>query len=126
MSKRIIGGRIWRAAHCAPIVFCLALGACSSAGEPGFLLLADPGKYQYHNCQQLDVARTRVVARQKDLKELIEKAEGGTAGVFVGAIAYRTDYVAGDQDLKTIDATAREKNCPLPSVPNRRSDTAIQ
>jgi hypothetical protein len=111
MVKRITVG-VWRAAQCATAACCLALGACASGGDTGLLILADPGKYQYHNCTQLAEARTKALDRQKELKGLIDKAEQGTGGVFVGAIAYRSDYVAVGQDLQTLDATAREKKCP--------------
>jgi hypothetical protein len=115
MLKRIIGG-FWRAPYFATAACCLALGACASGGDTGLLILADPGKYQYHNCTQLAEARTKALDRQKELKGLIDKAEQGAGGVFVGAIAYRSDYVAVGQDLQTLEATAREKKCPPPGA----------
>jgi hypothetical protein len=103
------------------------LCACSSVGDIGFLPLADPGKYQYATCQQLTVVRTAALARQKGLQDLINKAEEGAGGVFVGAMIYRPDSIVADQDLRLIDATAREKNCPPPPAPATwRSNTAIQ
>ena len=127
MSKRITGARAWRAAHYVPIALCLALCACSSVSDIGFLPLADPGKYQYYNCEQIAAARTGSLARQKGLKGLIDKAEEAPAGVLVGAMIYRPDSIVADQDLRLIDATAREKNCPPPPAPATwRSNTAIQ
>lgn len=130
MSDRIIAGRITRAAQLGVLALCGALSACASTGDSAVTFFADPGKYQYHNCKQLATAHTNMLARQKELKGLIDKAEQGAGGVLVGAIAYRSEYVATGEDLKVIDATAREKNCSPPSVqappPTRRSDTAIQ
>ena len=98
--------------------------------ETNFLLLADPGKYQYHTCKQLAEARKRVLDREGEFRELIDKAEKEPGGVVVGAIAYRADYVALGQELKVVDATARDKNCnsppAAPAAPTRRSDSAIQ
>jgi hypothetical protein len=116
-AKMVGGGMILRATGAALLLLCLALAACSSAGDTGLLLLADPGKYQYHNCQQLIAARTALVNRQKELRGLIDKAEQETGGVIVGVIAYRSDYAAVNQDLKTLDATWRDKNCAPPPAP---------
>jgi hypothetical protein len=127
MAKRVTESRCWRAAHLAPAALALALGACSATGDSGLLVFADPGKYQYYNCKQIEGARASVAARHKELGELIGRAEQETGGALVGAIAYRSDYAASGQDLKVIDATAREKNCPLPAAPQqRRSDGAVQ
>ncbi len=136
MPKRIIGGWTWRGAHCAPALLCLILCACTSPEGTAFLLLADPGKYLYYNCKQLDGTRNAALARQKGLKGLIDKAEAEAGGVLVGAVAYRADYAAVTQDIATIDATAREKNCTpqsaaapaaAPPPPTTwRSNSAIQ
>jgi len=72
---------------------------------------AAPGKYQYHDCDQLAAAVKVATVRQKDLKGLIDKAGQGAAGAFVGTIAYKTDYLAATEDLKLLDIAAREKNC---------------
>ena len=87
-------------------------------------VLANPGKYEYHNCDQLSASRKGVVARQKELKELIEQAERGAGGVFVGAIAYRSEYAAQTEDLRVIDATARVKDCLTTAT--WRSNAVIQ
>jgi hypothetical protein len=92
-------------------VLCVALAACSSTSESTMTFFAAPGKYQYHDCDQLATAMKATTARQKDLKGLIDKAEQGAAGAFVGAIAYKTDYLAATEDIRLIDAAVREKNC---------------
>jgi ABC-type transporter Mla subunit MlaD len=107
-----------------PLLLCVALAACSSTSENTMTFFADPGKFQYHNCDQLATAAKALTARQKDLKTLIDKAEQGAAGVFVGAIAYRSDYAAVTEDLRVLDGTARAKNCPAPTI--WRSNTVIQ
>jgi len=88
------------------------------------LILGDSGKYQYHNCEQLATARVSGTAREKELRELIERAERGPGGVVAGALAYRPDYIAVSEDLRVIDATARSKNCATP--PTWRSSTVIR
>jgi len=100
------------------------LAACSSSGDNAMTFFADPGKYQYHTCDQLATAAKTVSARQQELKTLIDRAEQGAAGAFVGTIAYRSDYIAATEDLRVLDATAREKNCLTPET--WRSNTVIR
>ena len=85
---------------------------------------AAPGKYQYHDCDQLAVALKATTARQKDLKGLIDKAGQGAGGAFVGTIAYKTDYVAATEDIKLLNLAAREKNCLTSET--WQSNTAIR
>src|SRR4051812_9704357 len=95
----------------APFAICMALAACSSGSESTTSFLVAPGKYQYHNCEQLAGAAKATSARQQELKGLIEKAERGAAGALVGTIAYKSDYLTSIDELRLIEATAREKQC---------------
>jgi hypothetical protein len=104
-------------------LLCLPLAGCSSGGE-SMTLLVSPGKYEYYNCEQLSGARKAMVARQQELKGLIEQAERGTGGAFVSAIAYRSDYEQQNQEVRVIDATAREKDCLTTAT--WRSNAVIQ
>jgi hypothetical protein len=90
----------------------LGLAGCASSGVEGPLLFADAGKYHFHNCEQLAAAAKGQSTRQRELKELIDKAEQGAGGQIVSVLAYRSDYVAVNEDLQVIEATAREKRCP--------------
>jgi hypothetical protein len=123
MQNRGLEGERARAAILAPLVLCLVLAGCSHGGE-GMLFLIDPGKYQYHSCEQLATTTKGVAARQQELATLIERAEQGTAGAIVGTIAYKSEYTAVGQDLKLLEATARTKNCVIAST--WRSNAVIQ
>jgi hypothetical protein len=101
--------------------FCLA--ACSSLDTP-FTLFADPGKYQYYSCEQIATATKAMTARQDGLKQLMDKAEQSTGGVIASTLAYRADYTAATEELKVLQATARDKNCD--SADNWRSSTTIR
>jgi hypothetical protein len=48
------------------------------------------------------------------LELLMDKAEKGAGGAVVSVIAYKGDYVAAQDELKMIDATARDKKCKTP------------
>jgi hypothetical protein len=106
----------------------LALGAvlagCSFTSESSIAIFADPGKYQYHNCDQLIAAATGVDRRQQELKLLIEAAERSAAGGVMGTLAYRGEYRSNGEELAIIERTARTKKCL--TAANWRSSTAIR
>jgi major membrane immunogen (membrane-anchored lipoprotein) len=95
----------------ASVAVSTVLAACSSSSENSMTFFVSPGKYQYHNCDQLATATKSVATYQKGLKALLDKAEQGAAGAFVGTIAYKSDYLAATEDLRAIESAAREKNC---------------
>jgi hypothetical protein len=105
-----------RRAALAPVLALLtALAGCGSSMENQFTVFADPGKYEFYTCKQINDAKRNDIARQSDLKGLIEKAERSTSGAVIGALAYRSDYIAIGEDLKVVEATERIKNCPPPA-----------
>jgi hypothetical protein len=107
-----------RRAALAPVLALLAaLAGCGSSMENQFTVFADPGKYEFYTCKQIGDARKNATARRADLKGLIEKAEQSSSGVVIGALAYRSDYIALGEDLKVIEASERIKNCPPEPAP---------
>lgn len=106
---RAEGARGALAKRLAALLLGLSVAGCAMEAP---LFVADSGKYQYYNCEQLEKARTTQTTRQRELKELIDKAEQGAGGQIVSVLAYRSDYVAVNEDLQVIEATAREKRCP--------------
>jgi hypothetical protein len=106
----------WRAARLtAALTVAGALAACSTTSDFSMTPLVDPGKYQFNNCEQIEKAVKTQTTRRNELKGLMEKAEQSGAGVVVGALAYRADYVSTGQELQVLEATARDKNCPRPA-----------
>ena len=98
------------------------LSACSStdkvlennpltANNP-FTVFADPGMYRFYNCEQLNAQRIGWKAKEQELKLLMDKASQSTGGAVVNVIAYQADYVSAKEQLKVIEMTARNKNCP--------------
>jgi len=97
---------------------------CSTSSNLSVMLFADPGKYEYHTCEQIQAAGQSMATQKKNLKELIDKAERGTGGVVVSTVAYRGQYRTVVEEIEVIEAAARRKNCLTPST--WRSNTAIQ
>ena len=116
-----------RAAPFLCLAVCVILAGCASDGAVGGgggspMFFADAGKYQFHNCDRLASAAKRQSERQRELKELIDKAEQGAAGQIVSALAYRSDYAAVNEDLRVLQSAVRDKNC----VTNAKGNKAIR
>ena len=99
------------------------LQGCAVADNP-FTLFADPGKYQYNTCEQIDGQKKSWTTRERELRQLMDKAEQSTGGAVVNVFAYKADHVAAQEELKVLEATARAKNCNPPE--NWRSNTVIR
>jgi hypothetical protein len=105
-----------RAVRPTLVVLCAALGGCSSLTVETPLLVTDPGKFQYHSCDQLNEAARGTSARVKELQDLMAKADQGLAGPLVSTVAYRSAYIASNEDLRLLEETARAKNCLTPAT----------
>jgi hypothetical protein len=103
--------RAMRAMRLVALSLCAALAGCSVSSEYSVTVLADPGKYQYHNCKQLIAAAAAVGKRQEQLKLLIDAADQSAAGTVMGTLAYRGEYRSNGEELAIIERTARNKNC---------------
>jgi len=101
----------------AILAMCALLAGCASGDGPYFF--ADAGKYQFHNCEQLAAASKQKHDRQRELKELIDKAEQAAGGQIVSVLAYRSDYVAVNEELQVIDSTIRDKKCAASPPPSK-------
>jgi hypothetical protein len=106
------------------VLVAFGAAACSTSSSVDVMLFADPGKYEYHTCEQILKAGHAAAAREGKLRELIQKAEQGAAGGVVSTIAYRGEYRTVVEELAVIDSVSRRKNCLTP--PSWRSSTAIQ
>jgi hypothetical protein len=100
------------------------LAACTSALENPFTVFADPGRYEFFNCEQLAVRRVAGKTREQELKQLMDRSERSTGGTLVNVIAYKGDYVAVTEELKVIDMTLRVKKCP--TAENWGSSSAVR
>jgi hypothetical protein len=98
--------------------------ACSTSNSVDVMLFADPGKYEYHSCEQILKAGNGVAERELRLRTLIQKAEQSAGGGLVGTVAYRGEHRTVVEELAVIDSVSRRKNCLTP--PTWRSSTAIQ
>jgi hypothetical protein len=101
----------------------MLLGCASTADNP-ITIFADPGQYQYFNCDQLAGQRKYWTNREQEIRQLMDKADQGAGGAVVNVLAYKADHVAATEQVKLIEAAARSKNCETPA--NWRSNSAVR
>jgi hypothetical protein len=107
----------WRTALCgaALALAAVVLAACSLPEGAGTLLV-DPGHYSAYHCNDLAEQWKLLVAREKELRGLMDKADAGgnsNAGALIGSVAYRPEYEAVMSNEKLLQNAAKEKNCPF-------------
>jgi hypothetical protein len=117
----IAGLFAWRAGALAGFAL---LSGCATPSDSSVTFFADPGKYQYSSCEQLASQRKSWTTRERDLKQLMDRAEQGAGGALVNVLAYKSDYVAATEELKVLESAARSKHCASPE--NWGSNSAIR
>lgn len=99
-----------------------ALSGCGSDGVAG--LLVDPAHYSAYHCKQLIAESKNLANREKQLRDLMDKASEGGGGSIMGTLAYRSDYETVLEQQKLLKRTAAEQKCEL--VPTYSSDGTIR
>jgi len=96
------------------LVAVVALGGCGSLVTDGVASLAvDPARYEGFHCKELVGQWNGLVAREKQLRNLIDKASEGGGGTVIATVAYRGDYDTVLEQEKVLKRTAAQKNCEL-------------
>lgn len=107
---------------CAAVVGA-ALAGCSMSNDAGSLLV-DPSLYSAYHCDDLAKQWKVLVAREKELRALMQRADQGTGGSVIGSLAYRPDYDSALSEEKLLQRTAAEKKCT--TTPQFQSDQSIR
>ncbi len=106
-----------------------ALGGCGVSEQGIGTLTLDPGRYALYHCNDLVGHLKGLINREKELRNLMDKAGESTAGALIGALSYRTDYETTLSDEKLVRRVADEKKCdrgPLGPPPTYQSDQTIR
>jgi hypothetical protein len=106
------GCRGWRAALSSFAMF--ALTGCGLSDGAGALFV-DPGRYTLYHCDDLAARRKLLIARENELRGLIERAGESPGGAVIGSFAYRSDYDSVIAEEKLLQRNAAEKNCSFAS-----------
>lgn len=113
--------RVLRSACAAAAVTSLLLAAmlagCSVATDGVGSLMVDPARYDGYNCKELGGQWKELVEREKQLRNLMDRAdEGGGTGEVIGALSYRSDYETVLERKKVLQRTAAAKNCQMGAI----------
>ncbi len=103
-----------------------ALAGCGMSEGPG-ILAVDPGQYAAYHCNDLVARLKQLLTREKDLRNLMDKASESTGGAVIGTLSYRTDYEAALSEEKLVRRIAAEKKCEIEvASPTYQSDQTIR
>jgi hypothetical protein len=72
---------------------------------------ADPAKYEFYDCKQLEAERKGLATRAAELQGLMAKADTGVAGPVVAELAYRNDYISVRGQSRFADEAWRRNKC---------------
>jgi hypothetical protein len=92
----------------------LALAGCGLSDGAGAIFV-DPGRYALYHCDDLAAQRKLLIARENELRGLIERAGESPGGAVIGSLAYRSDYDSVLAQEKLLQRNAAEKNCSFAS-----------
>lgn len=101
------------------LLLLLAAAGCSMGDERMAMAYVDPAAYRYHSCEQLAEASATASKRQRELDELIVKAQQDRAGALVTAAVYRGEYLSTVGNLRLIEEAEKGKNCQPPEPAHR-------
>lgn len=106
-----------------PLVAAAALAGCGLSDGPGALFV-DPGRYSAFHCKDLIAESQNLANRERDLRNLMDKASEGGGGSVIGGFAYRSDYEIVLEQQKVLKREVAAKKCEL--VPSYNSDHIIR
>src|SRR6201987_1791712 len=108
------------------LVLGVGLGGCAYMGDSLTSAFADPAKYDYYDCKQLEAERKALAGRMAETQGLMAKADTGAAGPLVAELAYRNDYIAIRGQTKLADEAWQRNKChdSPPAVPGAAPATA--
>ncbi|MGP0089974.1 MAG: twin-arginine translocation pathway signal [Xanthobacteraceae bacterium] len=95
----------------AVMLLAASLTGCAANLDNVGLATADPLKYELYNCKQLAVALEGANKRERELRELIGKAEHDAGGTIVATLAYKNDYARTRGDIKVVQDTMERRDC---------------
>jgi hypothetical protein len=88
-----------------------ALGGCAGMSDSMTSAFADPAKYDFFDCKQLEAERKSLATRTAEIQGLMAKADTGVAGPVVAELAYRNDFISLRGQAKLAEEAWRRNKC---------------
>lgn len=99
--------------RCAGRVGALALATlCAACGsfDPGYSIVMQD-KFDFMTCKEIIGQRAGLINREKELTELVAKADSAPGGIVVSVAVYRSDLAAARTQLRVVNRAMQEKGC---------------
>jgi hypothetical protein len=87
------------------------LAGCAGMNDSMTSAFADPAKYEFFDCKQLEAERKSLASRAAELQGLMAKADTGVAGPVVAELAYRNDYISTRAQSRLAEEGWRRNKC---------------
>jgi hypothetical protein len=108
-------------------LFLSLLAGCAMSDDTMSSMIVAPGKYTLYSCDALAEAHKKSAAEERELRQLMARADADSAGRLVSAVAYRSDYLTVRGELNELHQASIEKKCGLVTDKDDRvSDTIIR
>jgi hypothetical protein len=95
-----------------------ACTACSGIGDPAGYSIVTQDAYDFKTCPEIIGARTGTRAREKELTDLVAKADSAPGGIIVSYTAYRSELTSVRAHLEALERAARLHSCDAPKKPD--------
>ena len=96
----------------------VACAACSGIGDPAGYSIVTQDAFDFKTCPEIIGTRNGMTAREKELTELIAKAESAPGGIIVSYTAYRSELTSVRAQKAASERAARMHNCDAPKKPD--------
>jgi hypothetical protein len=94
-----------------------ACAACTGMGDPAGYSIVTQDAFDFKSCPEIATGRSSWTAREKELTELIAKAESAPGGIIVSYAAYRTELTNVRAQKAAVERAARMHDCDAPKKP---------
>jgi hypothetical protein len=105
--------------HAARLCAALALAALAgcSTDLTSYSTIVTQDKYDFLTCAQIIGNRAGLMAREKELSDLVAKAESSPGGVIASFAAYRSDLAVTRANIVAVNRAAQKNGCDAPKKP---------
>jgi hypothetical protein len=93
-----------------------ALTACST-DLSSYSTIVTQDKFDFMTCAQITGNRGGLIAREKELSELVAKAEASPGGIIASFAAYRSELAHTRSQIVAVNRAVQKNGCDAPKKP---------
>ncbi len=106
------------------VAIALMVASCGTSDYGPGAILVDPSRYTFYHCDDLTKRSKELTDRERELRDLMEKAGESAGGAVIASIAYRSDYETVLTEERLVQRTAADKKCN--PAPEYQSDQTVR